>query len=66
MQHTIIHPQNLYLHSSIVQTRRYPRTPEGRRFAVRYATLDSSVSLLFAFAVNAAILILAGASFYYG
>jgi len=57
-------PHNLYLHSSIVQTRDYPRTDEGRAMAVRYATLDSTAALLIAFFINASILILAGAVFH--
>jgi manganese transport protein len=57
-------PHNLYLHSSIVQTRNYERTPEGRGEAVKYATIDSSIALMFALFVNAAILIVAAASFY--
>src|SRR5262245_18673491 len=57
-------PHNLYLHSSIVQTRAYERNDEGRAMAVRYGTIDSTVSLLFAFFINAAILILAAAAFH--
>lgn len=57
-------PHNLYLHSSIVQTRAYERTPSGKRTAVRFATIDSTVALLFAFFINAAILILSAATFY--
>ena len=57
-------PHNLYLHSSIVQTRAYPRTPEGRREAIRLATIDSTASLGFAFFINAAILITAAAAFH--
>jgi manganese transport protein len=57
-------PHNLYLHSSIVQTRNYPRTEEGKRKAIKYATIDSTVALLFAFFINAAILIVASASFH--
>ena len=52
-------PHNLYLHSSIVQTRRFERTDAGKREAIRFATLDSSAALLLAMLVNAAILILA-------
>jgi len=59
-------PHNLYLHSAVIQTRAYSRCPEGRKAAIRYGTLDSSLSLLFAFLINASILILAGAAFYYG
>lgn len=57
-------PHNLYLHSSIVQTRAFERTETGKREAIRFATLDSTVSLLFAFFINAAILILAAAAFH--
>jgi len=57
-------PHNLYLHSSIVQTRAYPRTDEGRRDALRLATIDSTVSLGLAFFVNAAILVTAAAAFH--
>ena len=58
-------PHNLYLHSSIVQTRRYARTPEGRREAVKFATIDSSGALMFALFINAAILITAAAAFHW-
>ncbi|HEX3275004.1 MAG TPA: Nramp family divalent metal transporter [Gemmatimonadales bacterium] len=57
-------PHNLYLHSSIVQTRKVAPEPEARREAIRFATLDSTVALLFAFFINAAILILAAATFH--
>jgi manganese transport protein len=57
-------PHNLYLHSSIVQTRKVGPEPEARREAIRFATLDSTVALLFAFFINAAILILAAATFH--
>ncbi len=57
-------PHNLYLHSSIVQTRNYDRDTEGKKMAIKYATIDSTVSLLFAFFINAAILILASATFH--
>lgn len=57
-------PHNLYLHSSIVQTRAYPRTDRGRASAIRYATVDSTVSLMLAFFINASILILSAAAFY--
>jgi NRAMP (natural resistance-associated macrophage protein)-like metal ion transporter len=59
-------PHNLYLHSAVIQTRAWSRCPQGRRAAIKYGTLDSSLSLLFAFLINASILILAGAAFYYG
>ncbi|MCW3126269.1 MAG: divalent metal cation transporter [Bacteroidetes bacterium] len=58
-------PHNLYLHSSIVQTRNYPRTTEGKRMAVKFATIDSTVALFIAFFVNAAILIIAAATFHF-
>ena len=57
-------PHNIYLHSSIVQTRMYDETPGGRREAVRYAFIDSTVALSFALFINAAILILAAATFH--
>ena len=57
-------PHNLYLHSSVVQTRAYPETSAGRRTAVRFAFLDSTVALTLALAINAAILIVAAATFH--
>src|SRR2546426_1505746 len=57
-------PHNLYLHSSIVQTRRYEETTEGRRVAVRYAFIDSTIALTFALFINAAILVVAAATFH--
>lgn len=57
-------PHNLYLHSSIVQTRKYEQTPQGKRSAIRFATLDSTIALTLALFVNAAILILAAAVFH--
>jgi manganese transport protein len=57
-------PHNLYLHSSIVQTRRYEETSAGKREAVRYATLDSTVALMGALFINGAILVVAAAVFY--
>jgi manganese transport protein len=57
-------PHNLYLHSSIVQTRRYEETAAGKREAVRFAFLDSTIALTFALFINAAILIVAAASFH--
>lgn len=57
-------PHNLYLHSSIVQTRAYPRTDEGRRDAITWATVDSTIALMLALFVNAAILILAASVFH--
>jgi len=58
-------PHNLYLHSSIVQTRNFERTPEGKREAITFATIDSSAALMFALFINAAILILAAAAFHW-
>jgi len=52
-------PHNLYLHSSIVQTRAYARTHEGRREAIKWATTDSTIALMLALFINAAILIVA-------
>ena len=57
-------PHNLYLHSSIVQTRKYAENTEGRREAVRFAFVDSTVALTFALFINAAILIVAAATFH--
>jgi manganese transport protein len=57
-------PHNLYLHSSIVQTRKYEETSEGKREAVRYAFVDSTIALSFALCINAAILIVAAATFH--
>jgi manganese transport protein len=57
-------PHNLYLHSSIVQTRRYELTAPGKREAIKFATIDSTVALMFALFINAAILIVAAATFY--
>ena len=57
-------PHNLYLHSSIVQTRAYPRTVDGKREAIRWASLDSAIALMMALLVNAAILIVAAAVFH--
>ncbi|MGN6463918.1 MAG: Nramp family divalent metal transporter [Rhizobiaceae bacterium] len=57
-------PHNLYLHSAIVQTRAYERTPAGRREAVKFATIDSTVALMLALFVNAAILVVAAATFH--
>ncbi len=58
-------PHNLYLHSSIVQTRKFEQTPEGRREAIKFATIDSTVALMFALFINAAILIVAAAAFHW-
>ena len=57
-------PHNLYLHSSIVQTRKYDLTPEGKREAVRFAFIDSTIALSFALFINASILIVAAATFH--
>jgi manganese transport protein len=58
-------PHNLYLHSSIVQTRRYGEDVESKREAIRFSTFDSTVALLFAFFINGAILILSAATFHF-
>jgi len=57
-------PHNLYLHSSIVQTRKYLDTHESRREAISYATIDSSVALMSALFINAAILVMSAAVFH--
>jgi manganese transport protein len=57
-------PHNLYLHSSIVQTRKYERTIAGKAEAIRFATIDSTVALMFALFINAGILIVSAATFY--
>lgn len=57
-------PHNLYLHSSLVQTRKIQRTPEAIGKAIRYNMLDSAIALNLALFVNAAILILAATAFY--
>jgi manganese transport protein len=58
-------PHNLYLHSSIVQTRKFEQTPLGRRQAIKFATIDSTFALMFALFINAAILILSAAVFHW-
>ncbi|MEK4947055.1 MULTISPECIES: Nramp family divalent metal transporter [Carnobacterium] len=58
-------PHNLYLHSSIIQTRSYERTEKGKKEAVNFARIDSIFSLTIAFLINSMILIL-GASAFYG
>src|SRR6266545_1341626 len=58
-------PHNLYLHSSIVQTRRIGSDVASKREAIRFATFDSTVALLFAFCINAAILIMSAATFHW-
>ena len=57
-------PHNLYLHSGIVQTRDYGESLPEKREALRFATWDSTIALMFALLVNASILILAAATFY--
>lgn len=57
-------PHNLYLHSSTVQTRRYTRNEPGRRNAIRGATVDVVLALLFALMVNAAIVVTAASVFH--
>jgi manganese transport protein len=58
-------PHNLYLHSSIVQTRKYEQTNVGKREAIKFATIDSTVALMFALLVNGAILALAATAFHW-
>jgi manganese transport protein len=57
-------PHNLYLHSAIVQSRRYKRTPAGKREAIKMANIDSALALTIALFVNAAILVVAAAVFH--
>src|SRR5437016_9589675 len=57
-------PHNLYLHSSIVQTRKYEQNAEGKAEAVKFATIDSTVALMFALFINAAILIVSAATYH--
>jgi manganese transport protein len=57
-------PHNLYLHSAIVQTRNYERNSAGKRDAIKFCTIDSTIALTIALFVNAAILIVAAATFY--
>ncbi|MCU0646358.1 MAG: Nramp family divalent metal transporter [Gemmatimonadaceae bacterium] len=57
-------PHNLYLHSSVVQTRKYELTSAGKREAVRFAFIDSTIALSLALFINAAILIVAAATFH--
>jgi manganese transport protein len=56
-------PHNLYLHSGVVQTRRFGEDVEDRREAIKLATMDSTIALMFALTINASILILAAATF---
>ena len=58
-------PHNLYLHSSIVQTRKFERTPAGKREAIKFGTIDSSAALMFALFINSAILVLAASAFHW-
>ncbi len=58
-------PHNLYLHSSIVQTRNFARTPEGKAEAIKFATIDSTFALMFALFINGGILVLAAAAFHF-
>lgn len=57
-------PHNLYLHSSIVQTRQIEQTTQGKREAIRYTTMDSTIALTLALFINAAILIVSAAVFH--
>jgi len=57
-------PHNLYLHSSIIQTRKFDLTSEGKRDAIRFGTIDSTTALMGALFINAAILILSSATFH--
>ena len=57
-------PHNLYLHSGVVQTRRFGDSVEDRREAIKLATIDSTIALMFALLINASILILAAATFH--
>ncbi len=58
-------PHNLYLHSSIVQTRKFAQTPNGKREAILFGTIDSSGALMFALLINGAILVLAASAFHW-
>jgi len=58
-------PHNLYLHSSIVQTRKYEQTAGGKQEAIKFATIDSTMALMFALLVNGGILALAAAAFHW-
>jgi manganese transport protein len=58
-------PHNLYLHSSIVQTRDWQETPEKKREAIKFGTIDSTVALSIALFINSAILILSAATFHF-
>jgi manganese transport protein len=58
-------PHNLYLHSAVVQTRQIGADPASKREAIRYGSIDSTIALLLAFCINAAILILSAATFHH-
>ncbi len=58
-------PHNLYLHSSIIQTRKIDNTHTAKKSAIKFATIDSTASLFIAFFINAAILIMAAATFHF-
>ena len=58
-------PHNLYLHSSIVQTRKYAQDAGGKREAIKFATIDSTMALMFALFINGAILVLAATAFHW-
>ena len=57
-------PHNLYLHSGVVQTRRFGDTLPAKREAIKLATIDSTIALMFALLINASILILAASTFH--
>ncbi|SDS63122.1 Nramp family divalent metal transporter [Opitutus sp. GAS368] len=57
-------PHNLYLHSSIIQTRKFAQNPAGKREAIKFGTIDSTFALMFALFINGAILVLAAAAFH--
>ncbi|MCD8762091.1 Nramp family divalent metal transporter [Mammaliicoccus sciuri] len=59
-----IMPHNLYLHSSIVQSRNYERTGKGKKSAIKYATIDSNIQLTIAFIINCLLLVLGAALFF--
>lgn len=58
-------PHNLYLHSSIVQTRKFDQTDEGKREAIKFGTIDSTFALTFALFINGGILVLSAAAFHW-
>lgn len=59
-----IMPHNLYLHSSIIQSRNYERTDKGKKSAIKYATIDSNIQLTIAFIINCLLLVLGAALFF--